>query len=176
MPGSADVEPATYLVMDMGGHNMVVDRAAITRGFAFGLLASLILLGVYFSVLTLVSGWDFLVDQFSRFWYFVLVLAIGFGVQVGLYVYLRRLVLRPQGSGKVVAVAGGSSTAAMISCCAHYLVNIAPILGATGLLALIAQYQVQLFWVGLIFNLAGVVYVGRKVVQATRDMAQMGHA
>lgn len=55
---------------------------AITRAICFGLLASAILLGVYITVLTLVSGWDFTVDQFSQFWYFVLVLAIGFGVQV----------------------------------------------------------------------------------------------
>jgi hypothetical protein len=48
-----------------------------------------------------------------------------------------------------------------------------PVLGATGLVALVAQYQIELFWVGLAFNLAGVLYIGRKVVQASRHMAQM---
>jgi hypothetical protein len=48
-----------------------------------------------------------------------------------------------------------------------------PILGATGLVALVGQYQVELFWVGLAFNLAGVVYISTKVVQACRHMVQM---
>ena len=150
--------------------------SVVIRSALYGLLASGILLAIYFVVLTLVSGWTFAREQFAQFWYFVLVLAIGFGVQVGLYTYLRRYLTSAHGSGKVVAVAGGTSTAAMISCCAHYLVNILPVLGATGVIALIAQYQTQLFWIGLLFNIGGVVYVGRKVIQARRDMAQMGHA
>jgi len=47
------------------------------------------------------------------------------------------------------------------------------VLGATGLVAVVAQYQVRLFWVGLAFNLAGMLYVGRKVIEASRHMAQM---
>lgn len=68
-----------------------------------------------------------------------------------------------QGSGKVLAVSGTTSTAAMISCCAHYLVNIAPVLGIAGALSIIAQYQIQLFWVGLAFNLGGIVFIANKL-------------
>ena len=42
----------------------------------------------------------------------------------------------------------------MVSCCAHYLANVAPVLGAAGLVAFAAQFQVELFWVGLAFNAA----------------------
>jgi Cu+-exporting ATPase len=136
-------------------------------------LATALLLTVYFIVLTLVSGWDFALTQFTSFWYFVVALAVGFGIQVGLYSYLRRLAHHTDASGKVLTVSGATSTGAMISCCAHYLTNILPVLGATGLLALVAQYQVELFWVGLAFNLAGMFYVGRKVVQASKHMAMM---
>jgi len=146
----------------------VVMKAAGAGILAFGLL-----LGVYFGILTLVSGWAFTLEQFATFWYFSVALAVGFGVQVGLYTYLRRRTWHGNAAGRVAAVSGGTSTAAMISCCTHYLANVVPILGATGLVALVAQYQVELFWVGLAFNLAGVVYIGSKVVQASRHMAQM---
>jgi len=53
---------------------------------------------------------------------------------------------------------------AMLSCCAHYLVNILPIIGAAGIISLIGQYQIQLFWVGLIFNIAGIIYIARKII------------
>jgi P-type Cu+ transporter len=70
-----------------------------------------------------------------------------------------------------VAASGTTSTAAMISCCAHYLANVAPALGATGLVAFAAQFQVELFWLGLAFNAAGIAYVGTKLASASRAHA-----
>lgn len=147
-------------------------RVADWRAAMFGGLAFLLMLVVYFGVLTLVSGWAFTLSQFSEFWYYVLALAAGFGIQIGLFTRLRQLVSRSKSSGTVVAASGTTSTAAMVSCCAHYLANVAPVLGATGLVALAAQFQVELFWLGLLFNLAGIAYVGNKVLKATREHAQ----
>src|SRR3989344_1369618 len=129
------------------------------RSFLYGIAASVILLGVYFAVLLLVSGWSFAQNQFTSFWYFIVSLALGFGIQIGLYVYLRNLVRNGQGTGKILGVTGTTSTAAMISCCAHYLVNVLPILGATGIMTFMAQYQIQFFWMGLVFNFAGITYM-----------------
>ncbi|KAB2311469.1 hypothetical protein F8A87_06585 [Betaproteobacteria bacterium SCN2] len=138
-----------------------------------GIAGGLALLAVYFMILTLVTGWDFTRDQFRDFWYFVVALAVGFGVQIALYTHLRQVTRHTDGSGKVMAVSGATSTGAMISCCTHYLVNVLPVLGATGFVALVAQYQIELFWAGLVFNLAGVFYIGRKALQASRHMALM---
>jgi len=144
-----------------------------TKPISYGIAAAGLLLAVYFVILTIVSGWGFTIDQFAQFWYFIVTLAVGFGVQIAMYLRLRHVTMHGDGSGKVVAVSGGTSTAAMISCCTHYLANVLPVLGATGVVALVAQYQAELFWVGLAFNAAGVVYVGRKLFQASRHMAQM---
>ena len=132
-----------------------------------GLLATLILLAFYFTIVVLVSGWSFAQDQFRQFWYYVVTLAIGFGVQVGLYSYLKSSI-KSAVSPKVVATTGATSTAAMISCCAHYLVNVLPILGAVGIITVISQYQVQLFWVGLAFNFAGIAYMANKVYKFSK--------
>lgn len=137
-----------------------------------GLLALAALLGVYFGLLTLVSGWAFTLEQFALFWPYIVALAAGFGVQVALFVYLRRLVSGAQAHGKVVAVSGTASTAAMISCCTHYLANILPIVGAAGLVTLATQYQVELFWVGLAFNAVGIAYIGSKVAAAVKEHAR----
>ena len=50
-----------------------------------------------------------------------------------LFVRLRHLVNRSKQTGTLVAASGTTSAAAMISCCAHYLVNVAPVLVAAGL-------------------------------------------
>jgi Cu+-exporting ATPase len=126
------------------------------------------LLVVYFVILALVSGWEFTVSQFLDFWYFIVALAAGFGIQIGLYSYLRSAVREMEMSGKVVAVSGATSTAAMISCCAHYLTNILPVVGAAGAIALVAQYQIELFWFGLASNLAGIAYMGNRVVKFSK--------
>ena len=134
----------------------------------YGLLASLILLTLYFTVVTLISGWEFAREQFEQFWYFLLSLAIGFGVQVGLYVYLKNLVKNQKPNGKVLAATGTTSTAAMISCCSHYLTNLLPFLGIAGLVTIVSQYQAQLFGVGLAFNLLGVAYMLNKVIKFSK--------
>jgi P-type Cu+ transporter len=142
------------------------------RAFISGLAAFAALVIIYFAVVGLLSGWAYAREQFATFGVYLVSLAAGFGVQVGLYTYLRQLVASADASKRVLAVSGTSSTAAMISCCAHYLVNILPVLGATGLVTLAAQYQVQFFWVGLAFNVAGVAYILSKVVPAAKEHAR----
>lgn len=150
---------------------LAISRPAGAGAGAFG-----VLLALYFGVLALVSGWSFTVSQFAEFWYYIVPLAAGFGVQVALFLKLREVVSRAKEAGVVIAASGTTSTAAMISCCAHYLVNAAPVLGATGLVTIAAQYQVEFFWVGLAFNLAGIAYIGNKLWKATKEHEQCAHA
>lgn len=155
---------------------MNASAISVPRPAGFGVLAFGVLIGAYFGLLTLVSGWKFTLEQFQQFWFYVVLLAGGFGLQVALYTRLRQLLMPKDGSRAVMATTGTTSTAAMISCCAHYLVNVAPVLGATGLVTFATQYQVEFFWVGLAFNAAGIAYIGNKLWNATRDHAQCAHA
>lgn len=140
----------------------------IAKLILYGILTSSLLLGVYFAILTLVSGWNFAQDQFSVFWYFIVSLSIGFGVQIGLYVYLRNIIKNGRGTGKVLGITGTTSTAAMVSCCTHYLTNLLPILGVAGIVTFVAQYQIELFWIGLLFNLIGIGYIASKILKFKR--------
>jgi len=140
----------------------------IARSIIKGVVGALALLLLYFAVITIISGWDFAKEQFATFWYFIVPLAVGFGIQIGLYTYLRSVIHNAGASGKVLAVSGVTSTGAMISCCSHYLINILPIIGVTGFVSVISQYQVEFFWVGLAFNVAGILYIADKVVKVTK--------
>lgn len=145
---------------------------ALVKSLSWGAAGFGLMLALFFGVVSLVSGWDFTLEQFAQFRYFILALALGFGVQVGLYTTLRQLVGQKKMSGKMVAASGTTSTAAMVSCCAHYLVNILPVLGVTGFVTLVAQYQVELFWLGLAFNGAGILYIAPKVAKAYKEHQQ----
>lgn len=135
----------------------------IIKSAIYGFIGTAVLLAVYFSVVSLISGWPFALSQFARFWYFIISLAVGFGIQIGLYTYLKNIIHQKNSSGGILAVSGTTSTAAMLSCCAHYLVNILPVIGITGVISFVSQYQIELFWVGLAFNVAGIAYISRKV-------------
>src|SRR3990167_5230588 len=136
-------------------------QVAINKKFIImGFVAGLSLLGVYFLILNLVSGWEFTKIQFKGNWYWIVGLAAGFGTQVGLFTYLRAL-HRAKVSGKIIAASGTTSAIAMISCCAHYLVNILPVIGISGLAVFLGRYQMELFVVGAISNLAGIFYLLR---------------
>ena len=129
-------------------------KAVISGGLAF-----VAMLAAYFAILSLVSGWGFALSQFSEFWPYIIALTVGFGAQIGLYLYLKQLSAEHHYAHCAVATTGTTSTAAMLACCTHYLTNVLPLLGATGLVMIVAEYQVELFWVGLVFNAAGLSYV-----------------
>jgi len=140
----------------------------MVKPLASGTAAFSLLLVIYFGVLTLVSGWSFTVSQFSDYWPYIVTLALGFGTQVGLYFYLKQLSEHHHHAQHMLAATGTTSTAAMLACCAHYLTNILPVLGIIGMVSLIAQYQIQLFWISLAFNAAGLAYIGRQLLLARR--------
>ena len=146
----------------------------IIQAIIKGTGAAIAMLAVFFLVVTLISGWAFTLSQFSAYWYFIVSLAVGFGIQIGLYSYLKQAVSGDSSTPKaVVALSGTTSTAAMISCCAHYLANILPVLGIAGLASVVGQYQVEFFWVGIVFNVGGIVYIAQKIIAFRNHMKSM---
>ena len=141
----------------------------------WGAVSSVVLLTVYFGITTAVSGWSFAARQFSLQWSFIVALAIGFGIQVGLYNAIRERMRAMAGKGVLVAT-GATSTTAMISCCAHYLVNLLPVLGVTGLVTFVSQYQQELFWLGIAANLGGIAYMAsrfKRVVSSSSHLSSL---
>ena len=147
--------------------------SSVSRAVLGGVLAASVLLGLYVGVLTALSGWDFTISQFNEFWPFIVALASGFGIQVGLFLRLRQLTAIHHHANHIVAASGTTSTVAMLACCTHYLANVLPVLGAAGLVGMVAQYQVQLLWIGLIFNTAGLVYITWQFFAAKRAFKEM---
>ena len=132
----------------------VFDKPLLT-----GPLAALALLGLYLGLITLAQGWDHALEQFDIDLWFVLALAAGFGTQVGLFTYLRALHARMAAGGVGMAASTGTSTAAMLACCAHHVSDVLPILGVSGAAVFLGAYQTPLLWLGLAMNLAGIAYL-----------------
>lgn len=138
-------------------------KSFTVKQIVVGLLASAGMLALYFGLISLLSGWNYALFQWRNYWPFVTVLALGFGLQMFLFQYLRDR--RCEVTSGAVAASGVSGTVAMVACCAHHLVDFVPFLGLAGLATLVSASQIQVFWIGIAFNLAGVVYLGREVLK-----------
>lgn len=123
-----------------------------------GLIAGAALLLFYFTVLTLSESFAHAVQQTLDFAGWVLALAAGFGIQVGLYRHLRlSLAQRREVVGnKSVAASGGVSAVSMVACCAHHLVDVLPILGLSAAALFLSKYQTAFMALGVASNLVGV--------------------
>jgi hypothetical protein len=128
-----------------------------------GIVASLAMISIYLVVLTLLQDWQHATEQFAADRWFVLLVAFGFGVQIGLYAYLRLVIHGAQSVGASAATGAGTSTLGMVACCAHHLTDIAPLValtgasGLTGAISFLTEYKYGLIALGLVVNVIGSV-------------------
>ena len=131
------------------------------RPVAFGVLAGLALVAFYLGIVTLAQGWGHALEQFGDDLPFVSAIVAGFGTQVGLFTYLRGMHVHAAAGG--VATSTGTSTAAMLACCAHHLTDVLPIVGLSGAAVFLNAYKTPLLWIGIVMNLIGILYLARKI-------------
>lgn len=136
------------------------------RPLAAGLLAAGALLAFYLGVITLAQDWGHAWGQLKADGPFVGALTAGFGIQVGLWVYLRSQHARTPATG--VAAGGSTSGVAMLACCAHHLAEVLPIVGLWGAALFLAEVKLPLLWLGLSLNLAGILYLLRQIRRQRR--------
>lgn len=129
----------------------------LARPFLFGMLAALGLLIFYLGIITLAQSWSHAIAQLGEDRWFVLAITIGFGTQVGLYTYIRRRHL--YAAAGTVATSTGTSTVAMLACCAHHLTDVFAILGLSGAAIFLNVYKTPLLWLGIVMNLFGIAYL-----------------
>jgi hypothetical protein len=123
-------------------------------------LGAMALLGLYVGVLTLAKSLAHALDQFVIMWPWFSALTLGFGVQMGLYAYTRKLhkIRHPSHgtSARGLTATGGMSTAAMAACCVHHLSDVLPVLGLTGAALFFSDYQKVFLLGGILSNIAGI--------------------
>lgn len=132
------------------------------KPYWYATLAALGLLSLYAVTMTLLGGGvASAIAQFRQLWYLMIPLAVGFGIQVGLYAQLRA---RMKG---MMAASGTVSGVGMLACCAHHAADVLPILGLSAAAAVIAQYQKPILLVSLLINGIGIVIMLRHLKKIT---------
>jgi YHS domain-containing protein len=146
--------PVAYLA-DQGKINKTNSN---NRPVVFGTIGVGVLLVIFFGIVTLANGsFGSALQEFKRIWYWIFILASGFGFQLGLFTYLKqRIAEKTTIATAEVAASGTVSTGSMVACCAHGLVNVLPLVGVSAAAAFLATYQLPLILIGVFSNLVGI--------------------
>jgi hypothetical protein len=132
-----------------------------------GLLGALFLSGVYLGIVTLAQGWQHAVELFWQDKFLVAPIIAGFGTQIGLYTFLKVGLLKTaRGAGAMAGLGGGTSTVAMVACCAHHVTDILPLVGLSAATTFLANYKAPFMLIGLAMNLVGIGIALRTIRKA----------
>ncbi len=134
----------------------------------FGLVGAVFLVLLYLGIVTWAQGWAHALELLSQDRAFVAAIASGFGIQAGLYTYLRLVVHRGMRLAMPTAatsVGTGTSSAAMVACCAHHVTEVLPLVGLSGAAIFLNDYRVPFMVAGLAVNAIGVAIMLRVVFQ-----------
>lgn len=130
-------------------------------------LSAIALALFYFAIVSISESFSHAISEFVSLAYLLIPLLIGFGLQVGLYLYVRENLRASGASTSAVAAGTGTSTLSMIACCAHHFTDILPFIGLTVAAAFFAKYQILFLIVGLCSNLVGITIM-LEVIQKNR--------
>lgn len=154
------------------GDGMLSNRWVSARSRRTGVLASLILCGFYVAVVAGSSrSFQHLLTQARQDWYFLVLIVVGFGIQVALFAELRRI--RHVGASATASgrTGAGASVVGMVACCAHHIADLVPFIAATGLAAFVFDYRILLMVLGIGVNGVGIVLSARRLAGMRRHQA-----
>ncbi len=130
----------------------------VKKSILFGFLGGVSLLAIYFIILSLVNGPSHILTQLKDVWYWILLLVIGFGIQIGLYSFVKMSLKAKMGTETGSAAAsGGISTVSMIACCAHHLSDVLTLIGLSAASIFLVQYQIPFIIIGIVSNIIGII-------------------
>ncbi len=137
-------------------------KIKIARNIAIALL---IIFAINFLVLFSLGFPKMALAQLQRYLPLIIILILGFAIQIGLFTYVRHNELACSLSA---FFSGGISSVSMILCCSHYLVNIVPFI-SLGAASFLTNYTFEILLFGIASNIFGILFIIRKIKQKKHE-------
>jgi len=130
------------------------------------ILAVLIVVAINLIVLASLNFPSMALFQLKRYIWLLVLLVLGFGVQIGLFTYLKHKSI----VCSVTAMAGGGVSAiSMILCCSHYLINILPFISLS-FATFLTRYTFWILMFGIASNIAGILFMLYKIASMNKKI------
>ncbi len=98
---------------------------------------------------------------------FVYLIPVAVGIQMGLFRYHRNITTgNIDGSEKMGMAGSGTSSVTMVVCCLHHVSDLLPTVGfIIAASSFLIQYKNTIIITGLLFNVAGSIYIARAIIK-----------
>ncbi|HHN65590.1 MAG TPA: hypothetical protein ENK09_09535 [Nitrospirae bacterium] len=149
---------------------------SLKRPYIWGVTSGAVLFLVYSVILTVSNSLKHAVEELLLYWYWIFPLIGGFGLQAGLYSYIKASLKAKRTSGVAsasVVTAGGVSTTSMVACCAHHVTDLLPLVGLSAAVVFLNKFQSIFFLIGIVSNTVGVILM-LKIIQQHGLYSQQG--
>lgn len=144
---------------------------------AFGFVGMLALTGIYFGIVSLAESPAHALELFLEDRWIVFPIILGFGIQVTLYVILKKRLFIPVAdvgpSGALTGAGGGVSATAMVACCAHHVTDVLPLVGLTAAATFLAEYRLAFMLTGLGTTILGILVMLTILIRERRKAMGM---
>lgn len=139
---------------------------------AVGLVAAGALVWLYLALITWAQDFTHARELAWDDRYLLMAIAFGFGLQAALYTHLRLAIHGRLGRSTTATAVGGTGTSsvAMVACCAHHAAEALPMLGLSGVAVFLQDYRLAFMAVGLGMNTIGVAFMLRLVFSEGRRL------
>lgn len=158
---SAGNWPGNLKIRESGNIVVTLKKKIIRRSVVFAFLSFFGLVIFYLGVVSAVESWAHAVELVLGDIFFVGAIALGLGIQVGLFSYTRQLkkIHYQQGAGLLTATGTGTgtSTVSMVACCLHHVGDVLPFVGLSAATIFFEQYRYPLMWSGVTINFLGIL-------------------
>lgn len=121
-----------------------------------GVLAAVLLFLIYFITLSVLNNVEHAVTQFIDIWYLMVPLVVGFGIQIGLFSFIRTSAKAAAGAA---AASGSVSAGSMVACCLHHVTDVIPVIGLSAAAIFLDVYQPVFLLIGVVSNIVGIVFM-----------------
>ena len=162
-------------MIEENGSGDEIKNNIVRRSYLWGMSGSMLLLSIYFLILTISNSFEHAIEELKVLGVWIAVLTAGFGIQTGLFAYVRgSLKARATAQASAtMAATGGMSATAMVACCLHHLTDILPILGVSAASLFLIKYQSFFLAFGVASNLVGITVMLRLIQQ--QELYEPGH-
>jgi hypothetical protein len=147
----------------------------VRRSYLWGVSGSVFLLVTYFLTLTLLNSFEYAFEEIKVLGIWIALLTTGFGIQTGLFVYVRGS-LKARATAQAtasIAITGGMSATAMVACCMHHITSFLPILGLSAASLFLIKYQSFFLAFGVVSNVIGITVMLRLIQK--QELYEAGH-
>jgi hypothetical protein len=124
----------------------------------YSILSFILMLLFYFSVISIFESFTYAVRKFQTSGVLILLLSLGFAVQIFLHVYMNQIA-KLKGGKLATATSGITSGTAMVFCCLHHITDLLPVVGISIFGLLSPSFETIWMTIGLSINLIAILFL-----------------